>query len=186
MTSSINPIGTCFTLPWPINHMLIIPTHQRIRMTSSSTSIPSISCLFSWTLRIFKEASIVSYNRFALPSLMNMNQESVHRLICRQVVSLNDCIIMQFLRFMQTHTTKCNHSSVRTLLHQTSSPPKWWVPMSESVMPCACCMRPRCMPSIQTSYPFQIDCTEDCERIIWTKWRWFTRVINTLCPATDL
>ena len=177
MTSSINPINIYSTLPWPINHLLIIPIHQRTRTISSSTSKPSTSCLSSWTLRMFKEVSIVSYNRFALPSLMNMNQELVHRLICRLVDSLHDCIIMQFLRFMQTHTTKCNHSSVRTLLHQTSSPPKWWVPMFVSVIRCACCMHPRCMPSIQTSYPFQIDCIEDCEasseRVY--EWRWFTR-----------
>jgi hypothetical protein len=49
---------------------------------------------------MFKEANIVNCNRFALLFLMNMNQESVHRLICRQVDSLHDCIIMQFLRFM--------------------------------------------------------------------------------------
>ena len=41
------------------------------------------------------------------------------------------------------------------------------------------------MPSIQTSYPFQIDCTKSCERIIERvyEWRWFTRVINTLCSS---
>jgi len=191
MTSSINPIDTCSTLPWPINHLKIIPTHQRTRMISLSTSTPSISCLSSWTLRMFKEVSIVNYNRFALPSLMKMNLnlvprptcwlidliDSLQRHVTKQLVSLNDCIIMQFLRFMQTHSTKCNHSSVRTLLHQTSSPTKWWVPIFVSVMPCACYMRPRCMPSIQTFYPFQIDCTRNCEasseRVY--EWRWFTR-----------